>query len=80
MLTRRAWQVLDETPFSRMVAFGDDAETAHMEDTEWRLSEGARHTAFLNFRLQVIVEDLRFKEYRSHFPCRQLQGSTVIEA
>ena len=39
-VTSRARQVQDETSFPRVVAFGDDAETAHMEDREWRLREG----------------------------------------
>ena len=51
----RSWQVQDETPFHRLVAFWDDAETAHMKDREGRLREGARRPTCLNFRLQVIV-------------------------
>ena len=58
-VARRARQVQDKTLFPRLVAFGDDAETTHMEDREERLGEGARHPACLNFRLQVIVDDLR---------------------
>ena len=45
--------------FPRLVAFEDDVETAHMEDREGRLSEGARHPACPNFQLQVIVNDMR---------------------
>ena len=45
--------------FARLVAFGDDAETTHMEDREGRLGEGAHHPACLNFQLQVVVDDLR---------------------
>ena len=54
-----ARQVQDKTPFPRLGAFRDDAETTHMEDREGRLGEGARHPACLNFRLQVTVDDLR---------------------
>ena len=39
-VTSRAWQAQDETLFPRVVAFRDDAKTAHMEDREWRLREG----------------------------------------
>ena len=39
-VTNRARQVQDETSFPRVVAFGDDAEMAHMEDREWRLRKG----------------------------------------
>ena len=65
---RRARQVQDKTPFPRLVAFGDDAETTHMENREERLGEGARPPACLNFRLQVIVDDLRVEECLSHIP------------
>ena len=50
-VARRARQVQDKTPFLRLVAFGDDAETTHMEDREGRLGEGARQPACLNFQL-----------------------------
>ena len=55
----RARQVQDRTPFHRLVAFGEDAETNHREDREGRLGEEARHPACLNVQLQVIVDDLR---------------------
>ena len=58
-MVSRARQVQDKTPFPKWVALGDDAETAHMEDREGRLREGARHPASLNFQLKVIVDDLR---------------------
>ena len=31
-VARRARKVQDKRPFPRLVAFGDDAETTHMED------------------------------------------------
>ena len=76
----RARQVKDELPFSRFVAFGNDAETAHMKNREGRLREGASHPARLDFGLQIIVNDLRVLECRSHVPRCRLQGSTVVEA
>ena len=36
-MASRARQVQDKTPFPRLVAFADDAETAHVEDKEKRL-------------------------------------------
>jgi len=42
----RAREVQDKTLFPR---FGDDTETAHMEDREGRLRKGARHLACLIF-------------------------------
>ena len=45
--------------FPRLVALEDDVERVHMEDREGRLSEGAHHPAYLNFQLQVIVNDMR---------------------
>ena len=59
IIASRARKVQDKTPFPRLVAFGDDPETAHVEDREGRLREGARHPACLNFGLQVIVNYLR---------------------
>ena len=53
-LTALGWDAI-----SQVGGIWDDAETAHMEDREGRLREGACHPACLNFQLQVIVNDLR---------------------
>lgn len=45
-------------PFTWLIVFGDDTKTAYMETGEGRLRERACHPDHLNFRLQLVVDDL----------------------